>query len=513
MHALDIASTYSLYDDPALEDLGIADKVGHKRLPDGGVRHLKEDEILHLVKTHELSLPDNCPAIYIVRDGRDAMVSLAHYQQTIEGDTTPFSTRLARLVDGEYNFGSWSGHVESWINDRPTLVVVRYEDLVRDPVKIVLHALKGIGFPVSKMAANKTIPTFDELKSLSPKFFRAGRTGSWSTEMSESLQRQFWRRHRPGMAKTGYATTATNIPPVTLTLPEVSPDELGVSGERFEPVLEGICMPPYMGPTELDDFNFLINLAKLVDPENVFEFGTAEGNTVANLCKNTDASVVTVNALFGDTSGTLRTMDLTKSAIGHVYRENGYAERVTQIFSDSLSLVVEKFTNKGQFDLVIIDACHDYEYVLNDFFIIEPLVSDKGYVLFHDCHPSAVGHLEGAWKACCHLYKAGYDIAHVRGTWWTIWNKGEQTRSVDTETVGMLESIVDHMRHGPNKERQLITSHRNEVSRLTLDYEELIDELNAKLNKVRRIPGYRFAIRLSALLNRPFSFLKKPDSN
>jgi len=482
VHALEITSTYSLYDDPALVELGIADKVGQKRLPDGGVRHLEEDEALHLVKTHELSSPDNYPAIYIVRDGRDALISLAHYQQSVEGDKNPFVTRLARLVDGDYGFGSWSAHVESWINDRPTLVVVRFEDLVRDPVRIVLDTLKKIGFPVSSNVVNKTIPTFDELKGLSPQFFRAGKVGSWSSEMSDSLQRQFWRKNRSGMVKAGYVTSENSFPPATLVLPEVSPNDLGVSTETVEPIRDGICMPPFAGPDDLDDFDFLMNLAKRIDPENIFEFGTAEGNTVANLCKNTGASVVTVNALSTDTSGTLRTMDLEKSEIGHVYREKGYSDRVTQIFTDSLDLIIEKYAKKNQFDLAVIDACHDYEYVLNDFFVIEPLVADNGYVLFHDCHPSAIGHLDSVWKACCHLSKAGYDIAHVKGTWWAIWVKGEQERTVDPEIAGMLEYIV-------------------------------IDKLEAKLNKVRKMPGYRLAIGLNDLLSRLFSWRQNSGSD
>lgn len=69
--------TYSIYNDQLFERIGASESVGHELLP-APLDQLKQDEKLYFVKTHNLPQDDN-PAIYLVRDGRDALISHANY--------------------------------------------------------------------------------------------------------------------------------------------------------------------------------------------------------------------------------------------------------------------------------------------------------------------------------------------------------------------------------------------------------------------------------------------------
>lgn len=77
-----------------------------------------------LVKTHEYC-NDTLPAIYVVRDGRAACVSLwAFYRYMIP---------LEAIVAGRHRFGSWAGHVLSWHPwSRSNTLLIKYEDMLSD---------------------------------------------------------------------------------------------------------------------------------------------------------------------------------------------------------------------------------------------------------------------------------------------------------------------------------------------------------------------------------------------
>jgi hypothetical protein len=188
---------------------------------------------------------------------------------------------------------------------------------------------------------------------------------------------------------------------------------------------DDICMPPHYGPKDHDDFTPLIRIAQRVSPQVIIELGTAHGSTVANLCwACPEAHIFTVNAPSSEQSGDLVTFSLSGEEIGRSYRKHGYENRVTQILANTLHLDLGGYLAQARADLAIIDACHDTEYVRNDFYKIIPFMRSGGVVLFHDTHPSMEGHLEGSYMACMLLRKAGFDIRQVSGCWWGIWVNG-----------------------------------------------------------------------------------------
>ncbi len=162
-----------------------------------------------MVKTHEPPDADTFPAIYVLRDGRDAMVSYAHFVLTMvkppEGGVTPelFRNTLRDLLLEERSpYGSWAENVLAWAA-RPGVVVVRFEDMVLDPGGVVDRALAAVRCPAKRTSDG--VPTFDGMKKEDAKLVRRGQPGSWRDEFPSDLLPLFWNRNRVAMEQFGYA--------------------------------------------------------------------------------------------------------------------------------------------------------------------------------------------------------------------------------------------------------------------------------------------------------------------
>lgn len=87
-------------------------------------------------------------------------------------------------------------------------VLIRYEDLVRDPRVTVAEAVRRIA-PDLPMRTDVTLPTFGDLHQFDPRFFRRGTTGTHRDEMPAELEELFWsyEDNREAMRRLGYART------------------------------------------------------------------------------------------------------------------------------------------------------------------------------------------------------------------------------------------------------------------------------------------------------------------
>jgi len=90
---------------------------------------------------------------YLVRDGRDAMVSLYNYHRQIRRTPQPpFDVFVRRMLGGQFQFGSWQKHVERWLDqaENPKVLLVRYEHMVVDAAAQLQRVLEHFGMPVSE---------------------------------------------------------------------------------------------------------------------------------------------------------------------------------------------------------------------------------------------------------------------------------------------------------------------------------------------------------------------------
>lgn len=209
-------------------------------------------------------------------------------------------------------------------------------------------------------------------------------------------------------------------------LPEITLEDLEITLKPFTPsISEEICLPPFRGDEDLNDYSVLFSLLDFCNPKLVLELGTGYGNTVANICSRLDSKVITVNALPDQISGRVTTYSLSRENIGKVYRSNGFADRVVQIYADTKTIDLGDLLSERCVDFAIVDACHDSDYVLNDFRKIQPYMAPGSVVVFHDTHPSMQKHYIDSYIACMYLRKLGHNIKYIKNSSWAIWFANE----------------------------------------------------------------------------------------
>jgi len=202
LHHLYGVPTYSIYqdDDPVAQRVGPA-LVGY--CPKPADRALMRDSTeVFFTKSHKRHKGDSYRAIYLVRDGRDAVVSHARLrasQQPSAGSDhqTMFETFLREeitrpYIDGQPSSGTWGGNVLSWLGAANVpLALLKYEDLIADPRGSVMRAVAAL-LPELVPSADAGIPSFHALHRLDPSFFRRGTAQAYRDELPNDLHELFW---------------------------------------------------------------------------------------------------------------------------------------------------------------------------------------------------------------------------------------------------------------------------------------------------------------------------------
>jgi len=73
--------------------------------------------------------------IYIVRDGRDVMLSYFDYQRKLHGYKGNLESFSKKFMNGWLRYGTWKSNVSTWVahTNHPNMLLVRFEDLRSDP--------------------------------------------------------------------------------------------------------------------------------------------------------------------------------------------------------------------------------------------------------------------------------------------------------------------------------------------------------------------------------------------
>ena len=91
-----------------------------------------------LLKTHDhyYSYPSSTKGrfIYVIRDGRDVLISMYYHRVNVKGFTGSFDLHFNEFIEGmEYNgqYYNWFHHVKEWVENRNKLpiLLLRYENL------------------------------------------------------------------------------------------------------------------------------------------------------------------------------------------------------------------------------------------------------------------------------------------------------------------------------------------------------------------------------------------------
>lgn len=145
-----------------------------------------------LIKTHEAP-PDDNPAIYIVRNGKDATISLYEFYFG--------NLSLEVIIEGHHRFGTWANHLNSWRPwERRNTLFLKYEDVVLDLPSTLNKISNFLGVNI----LNETIPLRDIIASIDSRQI-VKRGGHSKPDMSEALLKKFVERNGEMLRQTGYA--------------------------------------------------------------------------------------------------------------------------------------------------------------------------------------------------------------------------------------------------------------------------------------------------------------------
>lgn len=193
--------SYSVYDDKAYfsTNPAMAEVTGHQahglRMKEF-IEQSRASPDIRYIKTHALP-EDDAQAIYVVRDGRAALVSYRWYLQSISGAEEP----LEPVVLGETWAGDWSAHVRAWLlNGRPNTLAVRYERLAVGDA----DTLGAIGAFLGRDQIAAFDIDFEDLRAIESQFFRSGLDGASIAELERDCGPLFHAHHGDAMRALGY---------------------------------------------------------------------------------------------------------------------------------------------------------------------------------------------------------------------------------------------------------------------------------------------------------------------
>lgn len=156
----------------------------------------------HRQETHPL------PALVIVRDGRDVVVSYAHFQVEIMKTKPDFKKALKALAVNQ----AWSHFYRYWVGgrvNREPYCLLRYEQLVKwqaegTAARALQRTLSVIGYDF-EIVNREPLPGFEHFHKDHPQFFRRGVAGGWKDEMPADVEELFWETNGETMKWLGYA--------------------------------------------------------------------------------------------------------------------------------------------------------------------------------------------------------------------------------------------------------------------------------------------------------------------
>lgn len=166
-------------------------------------------------------------AIYIVRDPRDVAVSLAHHMGWTVDQAIAFMAEPAASLAKSRRFipqhfqqhlSTWSRHVESWLDAPVGVHLLRYEDVLANPVARFGEVAHFLGFDASsavleaavnavsfqRLRAAEDMHGFAERMPNQDRFFRSGIAGGWRNSLSSEQIDRIEADHGPMMRRLGY---------------------------------------------------------------------------------------------------------------------------------------------------------------------------------------------------------------------------------------------------------------------------------------------------------------------
>lgn len=166
-------------------------------------------------KSHYFPKPEYKKVVYLLRDGRDVMVSYYHYLQAISDKVD-----WADILKGQA-FGKWQHHIKAWLSNPygAEMVIITNEGLKRDPVTELRKFCDFVAIDRDDDCLNRAAQkaSFAKMHEQEVKwgwhnpswpkdkfFTRRGEVESYQDEMPRSVLEEFMKEAGATLAKWGY---------------------------------------------------------------------------------------------------------------------------------------------------------------------------------------------------------------------------------------------------------------------------------------------------------------------
>ena len=161
-----------------------------------------------LIKSHTWFRRDIPRAVYLVRDGRDVLISLYHYYITREKKDLSFSEFYKDYMNGKYG-QLWHQNVESWLISGKellgdNLLVLTFEELKADTHHTLTRAAEFLDLPAGRSEVEKALEVSNinrmrkiemerrgPIENINASFYRGGKTGDWVSYFDSTIEKKF----------------------------------------------------------------------------------------------------------------------------------------------------------------------------------------------------------------------------------------------------------------------------------------------------------------------------------
>lgn len=175
-----------------------------------------------LIFSHSTFRRSVARAVYVVRDGRDAIVSLYHYATIRAGQEMAFPEWFD-LYSARHFGPRWDNHVESWLvrgkeHLGKELLIVRFEELKKEPVAGLEKIAGFLGLPHGQEMVSHAVDMArtekarerekkerGEIADPNASFYRGGKTGQWQEYLTGPIYDRFMEMSATALRLAGYS--------------------------------------------------------------------------------------------------------------------------------------------------------------------------------------------------------------------------------------------------------------------------------------------------------------------
>lgn len=203
---------------------GFEPAIFNQMIPSVGAKYLSLIEALpdpRIIFSHTVFRPSIRKAVYLVRDGRDSIVSLYHLKTTRHGVEISFAEWFDLYCNRQFG-PRWDNNVESWLTRGKqqlgeNLLVVRFEELKKDPLPQMQKITSFLNMSADQATITRALDAASienarerekrekrDISNPNASFYRGGKTGQWQEVLNGELYARFLKLSRRALSLAGY---------------------------------------------------------------------------------------------------------------------------------------------------------------------------------------------------------------------------------------------------------------------------------------------------------------------